>query len=140
MLGGLLDPAIELDEADAQPPRELLADGRLAGAAQAEQRDHARRVVERRVSRSAGGISKARASSASRLTEMLARPASSWTRKRTDTPGALGQLAQRPAPAPTRASRTRRRRARRHHRSRHGPMGSDPLLGRVQYIAHIDVI
>ena len=42
-VGRLLDLPIELDEADAQPPRELLADRRLAGAAQAEQRDDARR-------------------------------------------------------------------------------------------------
>src|SRR5262249_30574231 len=37
----LLDPAIELDEADVQRTRDLLADGRLSGAPQAEQRDRA---------------------------------------------------------------------------------------------------
>jgi len=37
---GFLDAAIELDEADVQLARELFADRRLAGAAQAKQRDH----------------------------------------------------------------------------------------------------
>jgi hypothetical protein len=36
-VGGLLDAAVQLDERDAQASREAAADGRLAGAAQAEQ-------------------------------------------------------------------------------------------------------
>jgi len=39
--GAVLDLLIELDEAQAEPPREPAADGRLARAAQAEQRDDA---------------------------------------------------------------------------------------------------
>ena len=101
-VGRLLDPAIELDERHVQPAREPLPDRRLAGAAQTEQRDDrggsSVGVSSRSVAR---GPRRRAASSASRRTEMLARPASSCTRKRIDTPerSASSRSVQRPAGA-----------------------------------------
>ena len=83
---GLLDSTVELDKRHAQSPGEPSADGGLAGAAQAEKSDDRFGSSAGNAMSDAGVTSSARATSASRRTEMLPRPASSWTRKRGDTP------------------------------------------------------
>jgi hypothetical protein len=73
----VLDLLVELDEAHAEPPREPAADGCLAGAAQAEQRDDAWGRSPRVMADEVGGRGLQRRGQISQSAhEMLPRPAS----------------------------------------------------------------
>ena len=84
--GRLLDAAIELDEPRAEPPRQLLADGRLAGAAQAEQRDDARGVAHARVEQVCGLEVEGFGELGEPLDRDVGAPDSTCTRNRSDSP------------------------------------------------------
>jgi hypothetical protein len=71
--GRLLDALIDLDELDVADSGEPRADRRLARAANAEQRDDARRADRWRGARED-------------VSEMLPRPDSSWAKNRSETP------------------------------------------------------
>jgi hypothetical protein len=97
-VGRLLDAPIELDEANVEPAGELPSDRRLAGAAQAEERDDARGVGSPSLTSSAAKLERAR-----EIVEPLDRDVAGagfhWTRKRTERPdrSASSRMVQRRA-------------------------------------------